>query len=109
MAGSCRAPESPPTVVALEGILERVHPLTSSSSEITVVYSGRQGRDTRRVGVVTADTEILIDGAAAELRHLHEGDRVLGYVRIDRVGSERKLVVLRIQVTRATPNGTESG
>lgn len=100
--GGCRPPDAPPAVYPVEGAIERIKRLADGSGEITLTYRDRHGVTQRGTGVVNAETEILIDGALAKLDLLREGERASGFVRVDWVGNERKLVAIQIQVSRTT-------
>ncbi len=104
----CRKEEEKRTVVPLEGKVERIALKSDGTGEITVSYTDKQQRPATGTGLVTTETDIMINGAVATLKDIREGDRVRGEVRMDKKGDERKLVALRIRVERAQPVGDKA-
>ena len=95
-----------PEVVTLSGKIERIERTTDESGRITVVYYSEQHQqEMSGTGIVTKETEVMINGAIAKLRDLREGDRVTGDVRVEKSGKERKQVALKIHADRSTPSG----
>jgi hypothetical protein len=60
-------------------------------------------------GTVTKTTEIMINGVVAQLRDIREGERVRGEVRIDKKGSKKERIALKIYIDRAQPVGGGAG
>jgi hypothetical protein len=102
----CRKQDPGFEIITLEGTIERIKQTGEDSGEITVVYySEKHKQDMAGTGLVTRETEIMINGAIASLKDLREGDRVRGEVRIEKKGSERNQVAMKINVTRASTGG----
>jgi hypothetical protein len=97
---ACRPMEPPPTVLGIEGIIEQLRRLPDGSVEITLVFSDRHGMAIRGVGTLTSETEVMINGIAAGAEQFRVGERIRGYVRIDRMDGERKLVAMRLHAER---------
>lgn len=97
---ACRPLEPPPAVLGIEGIIEHIRRLPDGSAEITLIFSDRHGAAIRGVGTLTAETEIMINGIVAGAEQLRIGERIRGYVRMDQVDGERKLVAMRLHAER---------
>ncbi len=104
--GGCKENDKPIEIIALEGKIEKIKRTTDATGEITVVfYSEKQHQEIRGTATVTEETEILLDGAAAKLNDLRDGERIRGQVRVEKKGGRKTNVVLKIQVERARPDG----
>lgn len=102
----CKEREQRPEIVALEGKVEKVEITSADGGRITVsYYSEKQKQTVVGVGMVTKETEIMINGAVSTLKDLKEGDRVRGQVRVDKVGDKKTQTVLKIAVERPKPAG----
>lgn len=99
----CRKPEDRSAVVALEGKVEKIVAKPDGTGEITVVYTDKQQQTVKGVGEVTAETEILINGAVAKLSDIREGEQARGQVRIEKKGKDRRQVAISIHIDRAQP------
>jgi len=101
----CNKEEKPIEIITLEGKIEKIKRSTDTTGEISVVfYSEKQRQDITGAATVTEETEILLDGAAAKLKDLREGERIRGQVRVEKKGEKKSNVVLKIQVERARPD-----
>lgn len=106
LASGCRNDKPGFEVIALEGKIETIDIRSDGTGEISVLYySEKQKEEIIGTGLVTPETEILINGAVARLADLREGDRVRGQVRVEKKGKERKQIALKIYVDRAIPVG----
>lgn len=106
----CRKKEPQIEVVSLEGTVEAVNARPDGTGDIKVSYfNEKAGQDVIGEGDVTADTEIMINGAVGKLADIQVGDRVRGDVRVEKKGGERKLTALKIIVERAKPVEPSSG
>ncbi len=102
----CREVKPKPEVISLSGKVEKIERVSDETGTITVTYySEKQQQEIAGTGVVTKETEIMINGAVAKLKDLREGDRVSGEVRVEKSGKERKQVAIRIHVDRPNPAG----
>lgn len=103
----CRRSEPSYEIVSLDRArIDKIETSSGTTGKITVTYySEKYAGDVTGTGLVTKDTEIMINGAIAQLRDLREGERVQGEVRIDKHGDERTLTALKIYVTRSTTVG----
>ena len=101
----CRKDEPGFEVITLEGKIEQIDRTTDETGEITVLYySEKHKQDMLGAGLVTRETEIMINGAIAKLKDLREGDRVRGEVRIEKMGERKRQIALKIYVDRPTSN-----
>ena len=97
----CRENEPGFEVVSLEGKIENIEMTSAETGEITIVYySEKQKREALGIGLVTRETEIMINGAVATLKHLRPGDRVRGDVRIEKKRGKKRQTALKINVDR---------
>jgi len=102
----CREKDPGFDVITLEGKIDRIKRITDETGEITVIYySEKHKQDMAGIGVVTRETEIMINGAIAKLKDLREGDSVSGEVRVEKKGKEKRQIALKIHVDRPTPVG----
>lgn len=107
---SCRKSEPTFEIITLEGKIEEIDATSESTGEITVLYySEKHKQDMMGTGLITPETEIMINGAMAKLADLREGDRVRGEVRVDKRSGEQTQTALKINVDRAEPTGPEGG
>ena len=103
----CGGKEPQPEIVSLEGKVEKIERTSDTTGKITVVYfSEKQKQEMTGTGQVTKETEIMIDGAAATLKDLHEGERVRGEVRVEKKGGKKVQTVLKIHVERPKVGGS---
>jgi transcription termination factor Rho len=102
----CR-PDAPAfEVVTLEGKIEKIDRTSAETGEITVLYySEKHGQEMLGTGLVTRETEIMINGALVKLSDLREGDRVRGEVRVERKRGGKARTALKIYVVRPLPIG----
>ena len=104
--GGCKKNEEGPKVQSLKGKVERIEVNPDGTGRITIVYfSEQQDQEITGTGLVTKETEILINGAVASLSDIREGERVRGEVRIVKNGEERTQVALKIYIDRPKPVG----
>lgn len=102
LLSGCAEKESAPELVTLEGKVEKIERTSDRTGTITVrYYSDKHKQELSGSGNVTEETEILINGVAAGLADLKEGDHVRGDVRIEKKGGSRTQTAVRIRVERA--------
>lgn len=99
----CRKGEEGSNIVPLEGKVEKINARSDGTGDITVVYTDKQQQSITGTGEVTSETEIIINGAAAKLKDIREGEHVRGQVRIEKKGKQRKQIAVSIYVDRAQP------
>jgi len=100
-AGGCGDNDSPPEIITLEGKIEKIERTTDKTGKVTVVYySDKQKQEIPGTAQVTAETEIMIDGAVAILKDLKEGDRVSGEVRVEKKGGKKVQSIVKIHADR---------
>ncbi len=93
-------------VLPLKGRVEKITLSSDEAGEISVTYySDKHKQDVVGTGMVTKDTEILINGVVAKLKDIREGERISGEVRLEKKGDKRQQTVLRIVVDRPKPVG----
>jgi hypothetical protein len=99
--GGCGEKEHQAEIISLEGKVEKIERSSDTTGKITVAYySEKQKQEIAGTAQVTKETEIMIDGAAAILKDLREGERVRGEVRVEKKGGKKVQSVLKIQVDR---------
>ena len=99
----CAEDEPDSEVVSLVGKIDKIDRTSDETGQITVVYySEKHGQDMVGIGTVTAETEIMINGALAKLTDLRAGDHVRGEVRVEKKGQQRTQTALKIHVDRPT-------
>lgn len=105
----CGDKEPAPELVTLEGKIEKIERTSDKAGKITVVYyNERQKQEMTGSGSVTAETEIMIDGAVGTLADLREGERVRGEVRVEKKGGKKLQTIVKIVADRAKTGGTGS-
>ncbi len=106
----CRKQDPGYEVVPLEGKIEKIKLTSDDTGKLSVsYYSEKHRQEVIGTGLVTRETEIMINGAIAGLKDLREGERVRGEVRIEKKGGEKKRIALKIYVDRPKPVGTGGG
>lgn len=100
----CRRHDPGFELISLEGAIEKIQRNRDGTGEITVLYfSEKHGQEMLGTGLVTSETEIMINGAVAKLADLREGDRIRGDVRVDTKKGKKRQVALKIYVDRPEP------
>ncbi len=106
----CRDDDPGFEVISLEGKIEKIELQTDETGKITVLYySEKNKQEVAGKGLVSKDTEIMINGAAARLSDLRVGERIRGDVRVEKKGSGGIQTVLKIYVDRPKPVGGDGG
>jgi len=106
--GGCGEKQQQAEIISLEGKIEKIERTSDNAGTITVAYfSEKQKQELTDTAQVTKETEIMIDGAAAILKDLREGERVRGEVRVEKKEGKRVKSVLKINVER--PKSSPSG
>lgn len=104
--GGCKKNEESPKIQSLKGKVERIDLNPDGTGRITILYfSEKEDQEMTGTGLVTKETEILINGAVASLSDIREGEHVRGEVRIVKKGDERTQVALKIYIDRPKPVG----
>lgn len=108
-AGGCGEKQPKSEILSLEGKVEKIDRTSDTTGKITVAFfSEKQKQEIVGTAQVTQETEIMIDGAAATLKDLREGERIRGQVRIEKKGGKKVQEVLKIDVERPKV-GTSGG
>ena len=108
LCGGCGEKQPQAEIISLEGKVEKIERTSDTTGKITVAYfSEKQKQEMTGTAQVTKETEIMIDGAAAILKDLREGERVRGEVRVEKKGGKKIQTVLKIHVER--PKSGASG
>ena len=108
LCGGCGEKQQQAEIISLEGKVEKIERTSDTTGKITVAYfSEKQKQEMTGTAQVTKETEIMIDGAAAILKDLREGERVRGEVRVEKKGGKKIQTVLKIHVER--PKSGASG
>lgn len=106
LCGGCKKKEPDFDVISLEGKIEKIERTDEETGRITLLYkSEKRVQELTGTGEVNAETEIMINGAAAKLADIRVGDRVRGEVRVDKKGNQKTLTALKIHIDRARPIG----
>ena len=106
VCGGCQKKAPAFEVISLKGKVEKIERRDANSGRITMsYYSEKHGKDMMGEGEVTAETEIMINGAAAKLADVREGDRVRGEVRVEKKGDRKYQTAIKIYIDRAKPIG----
>jgi len=106
LCGGCKKKEPDFDVISLNGKIEKIERTDDLTGRITLLYkSERSDQERKGTGEVNAETEILINGAAAKLSDVREGDRVRGEVRIEKKSNQKTLTALTIHIDRPKPIG----
>ncbi len=107
LCGGCGEKEQQAEIITLEGKVAKIDRTSDTTGKITVLYfSEKQKQDMTGMAQVVKETEIMIDGAAATLKDLREGDHVRGEVRVDRQGEKRVQTVVKMRVDRPKSGGS---
>ncbi len=102
----CSKQSSGPEVLTLKGKIESIDRRSDQTGTITVrYYNESQKQEVLGTGLVTEETEVLIDGVAGSFADLREGDQVRGEVRVEKKGKQRIQTAIRIRVERPRPVG----
>jgi hypothetical protein len=108
LGGGCGEKQQQAEIISLEGKIEKIERTSDTKGKITVVFfSEKQKQEMTGTAEVTKETEIMIDGAAAILKDLHDGDQLRGEVRVEKKGDKKVQSVLKIKVER--PKSGASG
>ena len=103
LASGCRKPDESTHVMTMEGRVEKIKLTSDSTGEITVLYIDKDQQEVMGTGMVTLETEVMINGAIATLADVREGERIRGEVRVARKGQRRTQTILKIYIDRAEP------
>jgi len=107
LCGGCGQKEQQAEIITLEGKVAKIDRTSDTAGKITVLYfSEKQKQDMTGTAQVAKETEIMIDGAAAILKDLREGDHVRGEVRVDKQGGKRVQTVVKMHVDRPKSGGS---
>ena len=110
MLVGCSEDKPSVSLLSLKGKIEKIDRTSDRTGTITVQYfNEKQSKEVLGSAIVTADTEIMINGALAKLSDLREGDRVRGKVRVEKKGGLNTQTVLQMRVDRAQATPTEDG
>lgn len=110
MLVGCSEDKPSVSLLSLKGKIEKIDRTSDRTGTITVQYfNEKQSKEVLGSAIVTADTEIMINGALAKLSDLREGDRIRGKVRVEKKGRQQTQTILQMRVTRAEPTPTEGG
>ena len=108
LGGGCGEKQQQAEIISLDGKVEKIERTSDNAGKITVAFfSEKQQQEMTGTAQVTKETEVMIDGAAAILKDLHDGDRVRGEVRVEKKGGKKVQSVLKIHVGR--PKSGASG
>lgn len=102
----CKKEDEAPTVISLSGTIKDIEKTGADTGNVRVSYfSEKHNQEMTGEGMVTPETEILINGAAGTLADLKKGDRVRGEVIVEKADGKRLQRALKIMVDRAKPVG----
>jgi hypothetical protein len=107
LCGGCGEKEQQAEIITLEGKVAKIDRTSDTTGKITVLYfSEKQKQDMTGTAQVTKETEIMIDGAAAILKDLRDGDHVRGEVRVDKQGGKKVQTIVKMHVDRPKSSGS---
>jgi len=111
VAPGCNEDEPDFEIITLDQArIEKIDLTREGQGKITVsYYSEKRKAEVIGEGLVTKETEILINGAVAKLKDLREGERVRGEVRVEKKGRDKRQVAIKIFVDRPKPVGGDGG
>ncbi len=111
MAPGCSEDKPDFDIITLDQArIEKIDLTSDGRGKITVsYYSEKRKEEVVGEGLVTEETEILINGAVAKLKDLREGERVRGEVRVEKKGREKNQIAIKIFVDRPKPVGGDGG
>lgn len=92
-------------IVDLEGTVEKVRKIDADTTEITVRYYNENKAEMVGSGLITPETEIVIDGVLSKAGDIREGEPISGQVRIEKDGQQRRMVAIKINISRPTSGG----
>lgn len=97
-AGACkdRAPEE--QILTLSGTVEQID-LPRKKVRISF-FSEKHGRNLTQDAQFTDRTEVIINGRAARLEDVKEGERADGEVIVSKAGEERVITITKVQIRR---------
>ena len=102
----CREKNNAPEILDIEGQITRVIAHEDGTGEIAATFhSKKQDAEIEGVALVTAETQIFINGKPATLADLREGERIRGQIKAVKVGKTRQYTALTIHADRAQPVG----
>jgi hypothetical protein len=108
LCGGCGEKEQQAEIITLEGKVAKIDRTSDTTGKVTVLYfSEKQKQDMTGTAQVAKETEIMIDGAAATLKDLREGDHVRGEVRVDKQRGKKVQTIVKMHVDR--PKSGASG
>jgi len=103
-ANGCSRDDGKPEVISVTGIVEKID---VHKGEIVVRYtSAKQNKELTGIALLTPETEVIVSGAISRADEIRPGEKVVGEVRVEKKGSERTFVALKITITRAEPIAT---
>jgi hypothetical protein len=98
LGGGCSDKESAVVVRQLQGTVEK---MDLSSGRVTLRYLHEKTNEERLVqGSVTDETEIFVNGKLATLGDMRLGEHILVHGRVEKIGKERRITALRIDISR---------
>ncbi|MCK4661160.1 MAG: hypothetical protein KAV82_16690 [Phycisphaerae bacterium] len=97
----CKEDSRVPKVYILTGTVEEID-LANGRVRISY-YSDKHGRTLTAEAVVTRETEIFINGIAAELKDVRVGERAEGETVVTHKGDERIITVRCVRIERPKP------
>lgn len=104
LIAGCREEDEGPRVIEIEGTITRVLANPDGTGEIAASFRREKDNEqTEGVALVTAETRILINDKPATLGDLHEGERIHGQVRSEKIGKVRRYTALTVHADRIMP------
>jgi hypothetical protein len=101
LCGGCKDREPEATVREMEGVIEAID---VDNKTVKVRFYNEKRKTEMSVAVnVTDETEILINGALAQMTDVKEGERAHGTIRVKQVDDDFELTALRVEIKRAEP------
>lgn len=101
LGAGCKDQEPESRVRELSGVIVKID---AKNKEVTVrYYNEKKKMEMIHPVKVTDETEILINGALADITAVKEGERAKGSIRVSQTDQGFELTALRVEIKRAQP------
>jgi hypothetical protein len=98
LAGCSDKSKKPKKIKTIPGVVKKID---LKANYVAMGFTDPEGKERTLEGVVKEDTDVLINGRAAKLEDVHEGDKVSVSGYKEGKDDDLKRVVTRVEVTRA--------
>jgi Cu/Ag efflux protein CusF len=98
LVGCTDKSKKPKKIKTLPGVVKKID---LKANYVAMNFTDPEGKERTLEGVLKEDTDVLINGRAAKLEEVHEGDKVSVSGYREGKDDELRRVVTRVEVTRA--------